>query len=141
MDQVVVAGAVAGPGLHHAVGEGAQLGGQLLLGEAFVGARVDVPDEDAGGEFDGGRDGGGGRAREDLDLDVDRGEALREFDDVDVHAARVAGARLVEREVCTESIATRRGLRCSRSRAGAAGERRPSLAMYWLTWRSSSLRA
>ncbi|GGQ24762.1 hypothetical protein GCM10010266_55020 [Streptomyces griseomycini] len=45
-------------------------------------------------------------------------------------------------EVCTESIATRRGcLRCSRSRGGVAGERRPSLAMYWLTWRSSSLRA
>ncbi|GHH90886.1 hypothetical protein GCM10017779_13430 [Streptomyces capillispiralis] len=44
-------------------------------------------------------------------------------------------------EVCTESIATRRGLRCSRSRGDAAVERRPSLAMYWLTWRSSSLRA
>lgn len=97
VDQVVVAGAVAGPGLHHAVREGAQLGGQVLLGEALVGARVDVPDEDAGGQLDGGRDGRGGRAREDLDLDVERGEALRELHDVDVHAAGVAGAGLVQR--------------------------------------------
>lgn len=95
--EVVVAGAVAGPGLHHAVGEGAELGGQLLLGQSLVRARVDVPDEDAGGQFDGGREGGGGRPREDLDLDVDRGEALRELHDVDVHAAGVAGAGLVER--------------------------------------------
>src|SRR5512147_1715500 len=44
-------------------------------------------------------------------------------------------------EVCTESMATRRGLRCSRSRGAADGERRPSLLTYWLTWRSSLLRA
>src|SRR5690348_2015336 len=44
-------------------------------------------------------------------------------------------------EVWTESIATRRGLRCSLSREGVAGERRPSLLTYWLTWRSSLLRA
>src|SRR5690606_31201243 len=101
VDEVVVAGTVARPRLHHAMGEGAQLGGQLLLGETLVRARVDVPDEDAGGQFDGGREGGG--------------------------------------EGCTESIATRRGcLRCRRSRVGTAGERRPSLPMYWLTWRSSS---
>src|SRR5690606_27809941 len=74
VDQVVVAGAVAGPGLHHAVGEGTQLGRQVFLGETLVGARVDVPDEDTGGQLDGGREGGGGRAGEDLDLDVDRGE-------------------------------------------------------------------
>src|SRR3954454_9993054 len=43
-------------------------------------------------------------------------------------------------EVCTESMATRRGLRCSLSRGEAAGERRPSLLTYWLTWRSSLLR-
>ncbi|MGX1369120.1 hypothetical protein RKD19_004479 [Streptomyces canus] len=97
VDQVVVAGAVTGPGLHHAVGEGAQLGGEVLLVEALIGARVDVADQDAGGHLDGGRQTAGRRAREDLDLDVDRGEALRELDDVDVHAARVAGAGLVER--------------------------------------------
>lgn len=97
VDQVVVAGAVAGPGLHHAVREGAQLGGEVLLVESLVGARVDVADQDAGGELDGGREVRGRRAREDLHLDVDRGEALRELDDVDVHAAGVAGAGLVER--------------------------------------------
>ncbi|MGX1119653.1 hypothetical protein RKD37_005016 [Streptomyces ambofaciens] len=79
------------------MGEGAELGGQVLLGQSLVGSRVDVPDEDAGGEFDGGREGGGGRPREDLDLDVDLGEALRQLHDVDVHAAGVAGAGLVER--------------------------------------------
>lgn len=97
VDEVVVAGAVAGPGLHHAVCEGAELGGEFLLGEALVGAGVDVPDEDSGGHLHGRREGGRGRAREDLDLDVDRGEALRELHDVDVHAAGIAGAGLVER--------------------------------------------
>ncbi len=97
VDQVVVAGAVTGPGLHHTVSEGAELGWEFLLGQALVGARVDVPDEDARGHLDGGREGGGGRAGEDLDLDVDRGEALRELHDVDVHAAGVTGAGLVER--------------------------------------------
>ncbi len=95
--QVVVAGTVARPGLHHAVREGAQLGGELLLGEALVGAGVDVPDEDARREFDGRGDGGRRGPREDLHLDVDRGEALGELHDVHVHAARVAGARLVQR--------------------------------------------
>ncbi len=97
VDQVVVAGAVAGPGLHHTVREGAQLGGQLLLGEALVGARVDVPHQDAGRHLDRRPEGGRGRPREDLDLDVDRGETLCELHDVDVHAAGVAGAGLVER--------------------------------------------
>lgn len=95
--EVVVAGTVTGPGLHHAVREGTQLGREVLLGETLVGARVDMPDEDSGSQLDGRRETAGGRAREDLDLDVDRGEALRELDDVDVHAARVAGAGLVER--------------------------------------------
>jgi hypothetical protein len=95
--EVVVAGAVAGPGLHHAVGEGAQLGREVLLGQALVGAGVDVPDEDAGGELHGVREAAGGGPGEDLDLDVDRGEPLRELHDVDVHAAGVAGAGLVER--------------------------------------------
>lgn len=94
--QVVVAGAVAGLGLHHPVGEGTELGGQLLLGQSLVGAGVDVPDEDTGSELHGGREGAGRGAGEDLDLDVDLGEALRELHDVDVHPAGVAGAGLVE---------------------------------------------
>ena len=111
VDEVVVAGPVSGPGLHHAVGEGAELRGQFLLGEAFVRARVDMPYEHTGRQFDGGREIAGGGAREDLDLDVDRGEPLGQLDDVDVHAARVARPRLVQGEVWTLSIATRRGLR------------------------------
>lgn len=95
--EVVVAGPVACPGLHHPVREGTELGREVLLGEALVGACVDMADEDAGGQLDGRREAAGGGTREDLDLDVDRGEALRQLDDVDVHAARVAGARLVER--------------------------------------------
>ncbi len=97
VDEVVVAGAVAGPSLHDAVGEGAQLGRELLLGETFVGARVHVPDEDPGGQVDHGRQPAGGGPGEDLDLDVDRGEPLGQLDDVDVHAAGVAGAGLVQR--------------------------------------------
>ncbi len=97
VDEVVVAGAVTGPGLHHAVREGAQLGREVLLGQALVGARVDVPDEDAGGQLDRGREAAGRGPGEDLDLDVDRGEPLGQLHDVDVHAAGVAGAWLVER--------------------------------------------
>ncbi|GAA3096283.1 hypothetical protein GCM10020254_46880 [Streptomyces goshikiensis] len=97
VDEVVVAGAVSGPGLHHAVGEGAQLCRELLLGEALVRARVHVAHEDAGGELDHGGEAALGGPGEDLDLDVDRGEALGELHDVHVHAAGVAGAGLVQR--------------------------------------------
>ncbi len=97
VDQVVVAGTVAGPRLHHAVGEGAELRGQLLLGEPLVRTRVDVPDEDAGGQLDGGREGAGGGPGEDLHLDVDRGQPLGQLHDVDVHPAGVTGTRLVQR--------------------------------------------
>lgn len=83
-----MAGAVVGPRLHHAVREGAELGGEVLLGEALVGAGVDVPDEDAGAQFDAGGHGGGRGAGEDLDLDVEVGEALGQLHDVDVHAMR-----------------------------------------------------
>ncbi len=97
VDEVVVAGPVAGPGLHHAVGEGAQLGRELLLGETFVRARVHVPYEDPGGQLDHGRQPAGGGPGEDLDLDVDGREALGQLHDVHVHTARVAGAGLVQR--------------------------------------------
>ncbi len=96
VDQVVVAGAVAGPGLGHAVGEGAQLGGEVLLGQALVGPGVHVPYQDAGGEFDDRWERGGGRPREDVHFDAGGGESPGEFDDVDVHSAGVAGAGLVQ---------------------------------------------
>lgn len=56
VDEVVVAGALACPRLHHAVREGTELGGQLLLGQALVRTRVDMADQDTGRQFDrGGR--------------------------------------------------------------------------------------
>ncbi len=97
VDQVVVAGAVAGPGPHHAVGEGAKLGGQLLLGQALVRTGVHMPYEDARGQLHGGRQGARRRPGEDLDLDAQGGELLGQLDDVDVHPAGVAGAGLVQR--------------------------------------------
>lgn len=95
--EVVVAGPVTCPRLHHAVGEGTELAGQLLLGEPFVGAGVDVAYEHPGGELDAGRQPARGGLGEDLDLDVDRGEPLGELHDVDVHTARVARPGLVQR--------------------------------------------
>ena len=58
---------------------------------------VVVADEDAGCEFHGGGQPARGGPGEDLDLDVDRGQPLSELHDVDVHAAGIAGARLVQR--------------------------------------------
>ena len=75
----------------------------------------DVPDEDAGSQLDGARRGAGGGPGEDLDLGAALGEPARGLRDVDVHAAGVAGARLLSGEVWTESMAIRRGCRlCSR---------------------------
>jgi hypothetical protein len=78
------------------VGEGAQLGGEVLFGQSLVRSGVDVPDEDAGGEFDTGRQAAGGGPGEDLHLDALGGQALGELDDVDVHAAGIAGSGLVQ---------------------------------------------
>ncbi len=97
VDQVVVAGPVPRPGPHHAVGEGAQLRGEVLFGEPLVGAGVHVPHQHAGRQLDGGREHGGGGPGEHLDLDADGGELPGQFDDVDVHPAGVTGARLVQR--------------------------------------------
>ncbi|GAA2968306.1 hypothetical protein GCM10020227_40650 [Streptomyces flavovirens] len=96
VDEVVVAGAVAGPRLHHPVGEGAELGGQLLLGQPLVRTGVDVPHQHAGGHLHRGGQGSGGGPGEYLHLDADRGEPLGQLDDVDVHTAGVTGARLVQ---------------------------------------------
>ncbi|EGJ76402.1 putative UDP-N-acetylglucosamine [Streptomyces sp. Tu6071] len=76
--------------------EGTQLRGQVLLVEPLVRTRVDVPHEDAGRQLDARVEAALGGAREDLHLDVVRGEAAGQLDDVDVHAARVARPRLVQ---------------------------------------------
>ena len=81
----------------HGGGEGAQLGGQLLLAQALERPGADVPHRDAGGHLDHRREVAGGGAGEDVDLDAAGGEAPGGLDDVDVHAAGVAGAGLVER--------------------------------------------
>ena len=94
---VVPALVVAGLGPQHLAGEHAQLAGELALGEALERAGVHVVDGDAGERLDGRRQRRRGGARVDLDGDVAGGEPLGELDDVDVHAARVAGAGLVQR--------------------------------------------
>lgn len=97
VDQVVVAGAVARPCLHHTVREGAQLGREFLLRQPLVRARVDVPDQNTRGQLDLRGQGAGRGPGEDLHLDVLRGQPLRQLHDVDVHPARVTRAGLVQR--------------------------------------------
>jgi hypothetical protein len=97
VDEVVVAGPVVGFGAQEPAGEGAQLGREVVLGEAFEGPGGEVVDEDAGGGFDGGGFFGAGGAGEDLDFDAGAGEFAGGVEDVDVHAAGVARARLGER--------------------------------------------
>ena len=91
--EVVVAGLAAGLRAQDAAGQRAQLGGQVLLGQALERPGHDVPDEDAGSQLDGRRQVAARGAGEDLDLGAERGEPAGQLDDVDVHAARVAGAR------------------------------------------------
>ena len=97
VDDVVVAGLVLGLLAQHRRGEGAQLGGQLLLAQPLERAGADVPHGDAGAHLDDRRQVAGGRAGEDVDGDAAGGQPAGDLDDVDVHAAGVAGAGLVER--------------------------------------------
>ena len=76
--------------------ERAQQRRQVLLGHRLERAGGDVAHQDAGREVDGGGQGTGGGAGEDLDLDAELGQPPGGLDDVDVHAAGVAGAGLVE---------------------------------------------
>ena len=88
VDDVVVAGLVLGLLAEHGGGEGAELGGQLLLAQALEGSGADVPHRHAGGHLDDRREVAGGGAGEDVDGDAAGGEALGGLDDVDVHARR-----------------------------------------------------
>ena len=97
VDDVVVARLVLGLLAQDGGGEGAQLGGELLLAEALERAGADVADRHARAHLDDRREVAGGGAGEDVDLDAAGGEAAGGLDDVDVHAAGVAGAGLVER--------------------------------------------
>ena len=55
-----------------------------------------MPDGDARGEFDGRREGARRGPGEDLDLTAAASQLFGDLGDVDVHAARVAGARLLQ---------------------------------------------
>src|SRR5439155_1612620 len=84
-------------GPQHAGGEGAELARQVLLGQALERPGDDVPDGHARCQLDHGRQLAGGGPGEDLDLDAGLRQPLGHLDDVHVHAARVPGARLVQR--------------------------------------------
>jgi hypothetical protein len=97
-----VHGVVVAPRLHrlgaqHLAGEHAQLAGQRVLGQALVGTGVDVAHQHPVGGLDDRRQRGGGGAGEHVDLDALPRQTSGQLDDVDVHAARITGARLVER--------------------------------------------
>jgi len=93
--QVVVAGRPGRLGTQYAVGEGAHLSRQFFLGQALERPRRDMPDRDARSHLDTRRQIAAGGSSEDLDLDAERRKPSRHLDDVDVHAAGVAGAGLV----------------------------------------------
>ena len=84
-------------GAQDARGDRAELAGEVFLREALIRTRHDVAHGDSGIDLDRGRLIAGGRAGEDVDLDAVVGESSRKLGDVDVHAARVTGAGLVER--------------------------------------------
>ena len=96
VDQVVPAGRAGRLQPHQPGGEGAQLRRQVLLGQALEGPRGHVPDGDAGGQLDGRRQVRAGGPGDQVDLHAQGGQAAGQLDHVDVHAARVPGARLVQ---------------------------------------------
>ena len=97
MHQVVAAGGVGRLRPQHLEREVAQLGGQVALVEILERAGRHVPDEHAGHELgDRGRI-PRHRAGEDVDLDAAGRHPLGDFDHINIQAAGVAGAWLLER--------------------------------------------
>ncbi len=97
VDDVVVTERLGRLGPQDLAGEHAELAGQLGLGESLERPGVHVGHVDAVGQpYDGVGQAAGG-AGEDVDLDPAGGQPAGYLDDVDVHAARVTGAGLVER--------------------------------------------
>ena len=95
--QVVPARGIGGLGAQHPQGELAELGGQVGLVQLLERARLHMPDEYPGHQFAHRGGVAGDRPGEDLHLYAAGGHALGDLDDVDVEAARVAGARLFQR--------------------------------------------
>jgi hypothetical protein len=84
-------------GAQHLASEDAHLPRELALGQPLERAGVDVVDQyPVRGRHDD-RQGRAGRPGEDVHLDAVLREPAGELDDVDVHAPRVPGSRLVER--------------------------------------------
>ena len=95
--EVEVSGVVLGLHTKDAGRERAEQRWQVFLRHRLERPSRDVPHEDTGCELDGGGQRAGGGPGEDLDLDTEVGQAAGGLDDVDVHAAGVAGSGLVER--------------------------------------------
>ena len=97
VDQVVPPGRPDRLRAQHPVREVAQLRGQVLLGQAVERTAGHVLDQYPRGHLDARRQVAGRGAGEDLDRDARLGHPAGHLDDVDVHPAGVAGARLVQR--------------------------------------------
>src|SRR5262245_63202955 len=96
VNKVVVTKVVAGFGTEDTRGESAQLTGEILLGEPPVRPGGDVPDNHTGRHLHDWGEISTGRPGEYLHLGPRGSHSFGELDDVDVHAAGVAGARLIE---------------------------------------------
>ena len=94
---VVVAGRAARLGPHHPGRERAQLAGEFLLVQPLERPGHDVPDQHAGCQLGDRRLIRRRRPGEDLHLDAAGGQPPGRLVDVDVHPARVTGARLGHR--------------------------------------------
>ncbi len=97
VDDVVVAVRLRSLGAQHLTREHAQLSGQLLLGQPLERPGGHVPHDHTVVERDDGRQPRARGTRKHVDLDALACQAPGQLDDVDVQAAGVAGARLVER--------------------------------------------
>src|SRR5918999_5782173 len=73
------------------------MGGQLAFVQLLERPGAHVPHVYAGRQLHDGRQRPARGPGEDVDLDTARGEPFGHLDDVDVHAAGIAGPRLVER--------------------------------------------
>jgi hypothetical protein len=93
--EVVPAGRVRRFLAEHLERELAELAGEVGLVEIFERPGHDVPDQHPGFDLDDRWQVARRRAGEYVDLDAARREALGDFDDVDVHAAGVAGSWLL----------------------------------------------